>query len=222
LILQAEALERHYRTHGETVRALDGVSLGLAEREVVAVTGPSGSGKSTLLNVLGGLEQPSGGRLLFRGQDIGGLAPRDLAAYRRRQVGMVFQAFNLVRRMTALENVMLPMMLDGLPLPQRRERAIGLLGAVGLGERHAHRPSELSGGEQQRVSIARALANGPALILADEPTGNLDSARSAEILDLLISLNREQGICLVLVTHDESVAARADRRIALRDGKLAV
>ena len=174
-----------------------------------------------MLNVLGGLERPSGGRLLFRGQEIGDLGPRELATYRRKRVGMIFQAFNLVRRMTALENVMLPMLLDGVPLPQRRERAMALLGAVGLGARQVHRPSELSGGEQQRVSIARALANGPALILADEPTGNLDSARSAEILDLLLSLNRDQGICLVLVTHDETVASRADRRIALRDGRLA-
>ncbi len=202
------------------VRALDGVSFGLTEGEIVAITGPSGSGKSTLLNVLGGLEQPTGGRLLYRGEDLGKFGSRALAAYRRRQVGMVFQSFNLIRRMSALENVMLPLVLDGMPLARRRERAAELLGSVGLAGRLHHKPAELSGGEQQRVAIARAIANMPSLVLADEPTGNLDSARSAEILDLLLALHRDRGICLVLVTHDERVAALAQRRLIIRDGRL--
>jgi len=205
----------------EVVRALDGVSFGLAAGEVVAITGPSGSGKSTLLNVLGGLERPSDGRLLYRGADLGLASSRDLAAYRRRQVGMVFQSFNLIRRMTSLENVMLPMALDGVPPAERRARAGDLLARVGLANRREHRPAELSGGEQQRVAIARALANMPAMLLADEPTGNLDSARSAEILELLLELNRERGICLILVTHDERVAEKAGRRLAIRDGRVA-
>lgn len=218
----AEGLERHFSTRGEVVRALDGVSFELAPSQIVAITGPSGSGKSTLLNLLGGLERPTAGRLLVQGQELGRFDHRQLAAYRRRQVGMVFQSFNLVPRLSALDNVALPMLLDGVLKPaERRERAAELLGSVGLAARTSHRPAELSGGEQQRVAIARALANSPQLLLADEPTGNLDSRRAAEILDLLLALNRDRGIALVMVTHDDHVASLAGRRLRMQDGRVA-
>ncbi len=221
MLIQAEALQRYYSTRGEVVRALDGVSFHLAAAEIVAITGPSGSGKSTLLNLLGGLERPTGGRLLFQDEELGKFSNRDLAAYRRRNVGMVFQSFNLIGRMSAIDNVALPLVLDARLRPaERRSRAAELLGSVGLSERLDHRPAELSGGEQQRVAIARALANSPELLLADEPTGNLDSRRAGEILDLLLALNRGRRIALILVTHDERVASMAARRIELQDGKM--
>jgi putative ABC transport system ATP-binding protein len=221
MFLTAANLARHYTTKGGVVKALDGVSVNIAEREVVALVGASGSGKSTLLNLLGGLDRPTGGELRYRGQSLAELDARGLAAYRRREVGMVFQSFNLIAHRSALDNVALPMVFDGVPKAERRRRATALLEAVGLAARATHRPAELSGGEQQRVAIARALANSPGLLLADEPTGNLDSATAAEILDLLVGLNREQGKTLVLITHDEQVASLAGRRIRLRDGKVA-
>jgi len=198
-LIEAADLQRHHRTAGETVRALDGVSLVLEPGEHVALTGPSGSGKSTLLNLLGGLERPTAGRLL----------------------GMVFQSFQLLGRMTALENVVLPLRLGGVPAAERTRRALDLLGIVGLAARADHRPTQLSGGEQQRVAIARALAMGPSVLLADEPTGNLDSARAEEIMDLLATMCRERRLALVVVTHDPVVAERAERQLRLRDGRLA-
>ncbi len=220
MLLHTENLARHYTTRGGAVKALDGVSLSLAEGEVVALVGASGSGKSTLLNLLGGLDRPTGGAFYFRDRNVAEFDSQALARHRRQHVGMVFQSFNLIARMTALENVELPMLFNGLGKAERVGRARSLLESVGLAARAAHKPDELSGGEQQRVAIARALANSPALILADEPTGNLDSATAAEILDLLLALNREQGKTLLLVTHEEEVARLAARRIQLRDGKV--
>lgn len=220
-LIEAVDLQRHHRTAGETVRALDGVSLVLEPGEHVALTGPSGSGKSTLLNLLGGLERPTGGKLLVAGRDLAVLSADELADYRCRQVGMVFQSFQLLGRMTALENVILPMRLGGVVAAERNRRALELLGVVGLAARADHRPAQLSGGEQQRVAIARSLAMGPTVLLADEPTGNLDSARAEEIMDLLATMCRERRLALVVVTHDPVVAARADRQLRLRDGRLA-
>ncbi len=219
-LIEARDLARHYQTPATVVRALDGVSLEIHAGEVVALVGASGSGKSTLLNLLGGLDQPTGGALFFRGQNLAGFDSRSLAAYRRHDVGMVFQSFNLIPHRTALENVMLPLIFAGVSKTDRRDRATQLLASVGLTERRHHRPAELSGGEQQRVAIARALANSPTLLLADEPTGNLDSATTAEILELLVKLNQEQSKTLVLITHEEHVASMANRRIRLRDGKV--
>jgi len=219
-LLETRDLARHYTTAAGVVRALDGVSMVIEDGEVLALVGASGSGKSTLLNLLGGLDRPTGGELLFREKSLAKLASRELAEYRRRDVGMVFQSFNLIPHRTALDNVILPMIFEGKSKAERRDRGIRLLDSVGLGKRASHRPAELSGGEQQRVAIARALANSPPMLLADEPTGNLDSATAAEILQLLLSLNKEQGKTLVLITHDEHVAQIASRRIRLRDGRI--
>lgn len=213
-------LERHYVMGQSVVRALDGVSVSIQAREAVALLGTSGSGKSTLLNLLGGMDRPTAGSLLFEGRDLSTFTSRELAAHRRTNVGMVFQSFNLVSRKTALENVLLPMIFAETPASARRERAADLLARVGLSERMRHRPPELSGGEQQRVAIARALANDPQVLLADEPTGNLDSHTAAELLDLLHRLHGEMGKTLILVTHDERVASIAGRRVYLSDGKV--
>ena len=219
-LLEARNLARYYTTAAGVVPALDGVSLEINEGEVVALVGASGSGKSTLLNLLGGLDRPTGGELLFRGRNLATLAPPELAAYRRRDVGMVFQSFNLIAHRPALDNVVLPMLFEGTAKAERKRRAAELLQSVGLTKRASHRPSELSGGEQQRVAIARSLANSPSMILADEPTGNLDSKTSEEILQLLLALNHDQGKTLVLITHDEHVASMANRCIRLKDGKV--
>ncbi len=206
---------------GESVvRALDGVSVSIEAGELAAMLGTSGSGKSTLLNLLAGMDRPTGGRLLFRGRNLAEFTSSDLALHRRRNVGIVFQSFNLIGRKSALENVMLPMIFDERSVTERRQRAGELLAQVGLAGRAAHRPSELSGGEQQRVAIARALANNPDLVLADEPIGNLDSKTAAEILELLRRLHDEFGRTLLLVTHDDRVASIAHRRIYLSDGKV--
>jgi putative ABC transport system ATP-binding protein len=219
-LLEAKDLARHYTTAGGVVRALDGVSLTIEEGEVVALVGASGSGKSTLLNLLGGLDRPTGGELLFRGRNLAKLESKELAAYRRRDVGMVFQSFNLIPHRPALDNVILPMLFEGVSKAERLSRGASLLESMGLSKRASHRPAELSGGEQQRVAIARSLANSPPMLLADEPTGNLDSATADEILHLLLTLNKEQGKTLVLITHDEHVASVANRRIRLRDGHI--
>jgi putative ABC transport system ATP-binding protein len=184
------------------------------------VTGTSGSGKSTLLNLLGGLDTPSSGEVAFRGRNLAALGRNELARYRRRDVGMIFQSFNLISWRTALENVELPMIYDNTPAATRRERAMSGLSAVGLEDRAHHLPSQLSGGQQQRVAIARAIVNTPALLLADEPTGNLDSATSDEILGIFQRLNDERGITLVLVTHEPDIAAYARRVIRFRDGRI--
>jgi ABC-type lipoprotein export system ATPase subunit len=217
-IIQAEKLNKVYGG-GTAVPALCDISLQVAAGEIVAIQGPSGSGKSTLLNLIGTLDQPTSGRITVDGVDVSSLRGNALADFRRQKIGFVFQLFNLVPALTALENVMLPL------LPYRRglgfkleERAQALLTEMGLSQRLRHLPGQLSGGEQQRVAIARALINQPHLILADEPTGNLDSKRGQEILSLLHQLNQEQGLTMVLVTHDSAVAAEANRIIRLQDG----
>jgi len=204
----------------EVVHALDGVSLSIEEGGFVTVMGPSGSGKSTLLYLLGGLDRPTAGGIRVRGQELTTLDENGLAAYRQREVGFVFQSFNLIPTMTALENVAFPMLFARVPPARRRERARHLLDAVGLADRTDHRPTELSGGQQQRVAIARSMANDPAIVLADEPTGNLDSRTGAEVMAVLARLNLEEGRTMVVVSHDAIVASFADRRIHLLDGRI--
>jgi putative ABC transport system ATP-binding protein len=204
--------------NGRPVTILDGVSLDVAAGEVVAITGPSGSGKSTLLGLIAGLDTPSAGSIAVAGVEVTGLGETALARFRRRTLGFVFQSYHLIPTLTAAENVAVPLELAGVPEPVAAARA--RLAEVGLGERVDHYPAQLSGGEQQRVAIARAVALTPPLLLADEPTGNLDSATGAQIVDLLLALNRERRSTLLLVTHDASLAARAGRAIALRDGRV--
>ena len=204
--------------NGRPVTILDGVSLDVAAGEVVAITGPSGSGKSTLLGLIAGLDTPSAGSIAVDGVEVTDLGETALARFRRRTLGFVFQSYHLIPTLTAAENVAVPLELAGVPEPLAAARA--RLAEVGLGERADHYPAQLSGGEQQRVAIARAVALTPPLLLADEPTGNLDSATGAQIVDLLLALNRERRSTLLLVTHDASLAARAGRAIALRDGRV--
>ena len=200
------------------VRALDQVSLKIRAREFVAVMGPSGSGKSTLLHLIGALDKPTSGRVLVNGQDIN--AQRDLDGFRSRTVGFIFQLHNLIPTLTAMENVEVPMQGQGLNDRARRARAAELLGLVGLGERVNHLPGQLSGGQRQKVAIARALANNPAIVLADEPTGNLDSTSGNEVMSVLEQLTREQGTTIMLVTHDPNVARRTQRILIMRDGQI--
>jgi putative ABC transport system ATP-binding protein len=216
-MLQIENLTKTYRLGNVEVPALRGVSFTINDGEVIAIMGRSGSGKSTLMSILGCLDLPTSGRYLLDGQDIFGLNDDRLAAIRNRKIGFVFQQFNLLSRTTTRRNVEMPMMYAGVGRG-RRQRAESALEAVGLAHRMNHRPSELSGGEQQRVAIARALVNNPALILADEPTGNLDSHTGEEIVNLLLDLNKQRNLTLVLVTHDPDIAARALRTIRLIDG----
>ncbi len=202
------------------VRALDGVTMQIAEGEFVAVMGPSGSGKSTAMNILGCLDRPTSGRYLFKGTDVTTLSVDQLAMLRRHFLGFVFQGFNLLARTTAFDNLELPLIYQRIDKAKRRALVHEALKIVGLSDREHHTPAELSGGQQQRVAIARAIVTKPALLLADEPTGNLDSARSHEIMQLLTTLNRQQGLTVVLVTHEEDIAAYARRRIEFRDGKI--
>jgi len=218
-LIAAENLVKLYRMGDETVHALDGVSFTIPRGDYCAIVGPSGSGKSTLMNIVGGLDTPTSGRIVIDGADIGALDDEGLAQFRNRTIGFVFQSFNLLARMTALENVELPMIYAGILPAERRERAAALLSRVGLGERLSHRPTQLSGGQQQRVAIARALAGRPALLLADEPTGALDTHTGQEILALFNELNRE-GVTIVIVTHDLEVAQAAKRTIEMRDGHI--
>ena len=218
-LIEARGLVKTYTMGDQTVHALRGVSLDIAEGEFVAIMGASGSGKSTLMNILGGLDLPTAGSYHLAGEALEGMAPDQLAAIRNRRIGFVFQQFNLLPRTTARENVELPMVYAGVRAAERHARATAALERVGLGERTGHTPAELSGGQQQRVAIARALVNTPSLILADEPTGALDSQTSDDIMRLLTALNA-QGMTVVLVTHESDVAAWARRRILFRDGHI--
>ncbi|MCS7282876.1 MAG: ABC transporter ATP-binding protein [Anaerolineae bacterium] len=219
VLLQTEGLRRDFPMGHTVVHALDGVNLTVEEGEFLGVMGPSGSGKSTLLHLLGGLDRPTAGHIWVRGRDLTVLDENELAAYRRREVGFIFQSFYLVPTMTALQNVEFPMLFARVPPARRRERALYLLERVGLADRRHHRPTELSGGEQQRVAIARALANDPILILADEPTGNLDSRTGAEVMQLLAELNAE-GRTVILVSHDLAMIAYTRRHIRMLDGRI--
>lgn len=218
--IQLSALERHFPRGETAVQALRGLNLTITSGEFVALVGPSGSGKSTLLNLLGGLDRPTAGELWLNGSPLHRADDGARTRHRKEQVGFIFQSFNLLPRLTALENVAVPLMLSGVPKGEREERARAMLERVGLGQRMDHYPAELSGGEQQRTAVARALVHNPALILADEPTGNLDSATGESIMSLLQTLNREQGITLIVVTHNPDVAAYADRIVRLRDGEI--
>ena len=212
-------LIRQYRMGPTVVSAVAGIDLTIDAGEAVALVGPSGSGKSTLLNLLGGLDRPSSGEIWVDGENIARASAKRLVEHHKRRVGFVFQSFNLLPYRTALENVEVPLMISGISPKERRARAGALLEKVGLGARTSHRPSELSGGEQQRVAIARSLANEPSILLADEPTGNLDSATGTGVMTLLKELN-QGGLTLILVTHDMTVAGYADRIVRLRDGKI--
>lgn len=220
VLLQVQGLQKAYRLGRTWIEVLRGVNLELKRGEFVAVLGASGAGKSTLLHLLGGLDRPDAGRIVFDGRELSGLSERELAEFRNRRVGFVFQSFCLLPELDALENTSLPARLARVPARDADARARLLLERVGLKDRIEHKPLELSGGEQQRVAIARALINSPDLVLADEPTGNLDSRTGAGILDLLEELRREEHITLVVATHDAHVAARADRVMELVDGRL--
>ena len=219
-LIFSRGLTRRYQVGKTAVTALTELDLTILRGEFTALVGPSGSGKSTLLNLIGGLDRPSGGEVSVDGLSLVAANEQQLVDYRRTKVGFIFQSFNLLPTFTALENVEAPMMLAEVPRNERRTRATSLLESVGLAPRISHKPNELSGGEKQRVAIARALANRPALLLADEPTGNLDTKTGAAVLDLLCDLVRKNGLTLVMVTHDLEVASRADRIIHLRDGNI--
>jgi putative ABC transport system ATP-binding protein len=221
-LIRTVELRKSYALGDVTVHALRGVSLDVEAGSFVAVVGASGSGKSTLMNILGLLDRPSSGAYFLDGQDVSDFDRDRRAAYRNRKIGFVFQSFNLLPRTSALENVELPLLYNGRAhtLEQRHEKAMALLNAVGLGTRTHHTPSQLSGGQQQRVAIARALVNDPEVVLADEPTGNLDSRTSVEIMDILQRLNREQRITIILITHEHDIAEYAARVVTVRDGRV--
>ena len=218
-LLVAEGLEKDYRSGGEVVRVLRGASLEIRPSEVVALVGASGVGKSTLLHLLGALDRPRAGRVLFDGEDVFARSEAGLARYRRHDIGMIFQFYNLLGDMSALENAMVPALLARRPASEAREQAAATLSEVGLGDRLKHRPGELSGGEQQRVAIARALMNGPHVILADEPTGNLDPKTSEVIYDLVLRLQAERGIAFLIATHNPDLAKKAERAYRLLEGR---
>ena len=218
-MIRARNLTRIYSLGGGEVRALDGVDLDLERGEYAAIMGASGSGKSTFMNMIGALDRPTSGTLTVDGSELGDRSPDQLAAFRNKSVGFVFQQFNLLARTSALENVALPLIYRGWSAARRRERAAHCLEQVGLADRMANHPSQLSGGQQQRVAIARALAGEPAMLLADEPTGALDSRTSDDVMDIFDGLNAT-GITIILVTHEDDVGARARRRIVFRDGRI--
>ncbi|MBP9184175.1 MAG: ABC transporter ATP-binding protein [Fuscovulum sp.] len=220
-LIEFRQVARHYGSGEAEVRALDGVDLVIGRGEFVAIMGPSGSGKSTAMNIIGCLDRPTAGQYLFDGTPVEDLSPDARALLRRHYLGFVFQGFNLLARTSALENVELPLIYKGLARRDREARARAALAKVGLQGREGHDPSQLSGGQQQRVAIARALASDPMVILADEPTGNLDSARSHEIMALLQALNRDEGMTIVMVTHEADIAAYAGRLIVFSDGRIA-
>jgi putative ABC transport system ATP-binding protein len=212
---------RLYRMGGETINALAGIDLKVSEGEFITIVGPSGSGKSTLLNIIGGLDTPTIGRIEVDGQDLSKASDRELSLYRNKKVGFIFQTFNLQPAHTALENVSLPLVFAKVPLWRRKRIAREVMKTVGLSDRLRHKPNQLSGGERQRVAIARALVNDPKILLADEPTGNLDSKTGEQIMELLTRLNKERGITLLLVTHDLKTADYADRMLRMLDGQVA-
>ncbi len=216
-VIRSEGLAKHYKLGSETVKALDGVDLVIERGEFVAIMGPSGSGKSTFMNLLGCLDTPTAGEYWLNGERVSELSDDELARVRNRSIGFVFQTFNLLPRATSLHNVELPLIYAGVGAKERRQRAEDKLKLVGLADRMDHRPPELSGGQRQRVAVARALVNEPALLLADEPTGNLDSKTSDEIMDVMVKLNNE-GQTIVLVTHEHDIAEYAQRQVHLRDG----
>ena len=220
--IQASNLTRIFAVGEEKVRALDGIDLTLEKGVLAAIVGPSGSGKSTLLALLGGLDTPTSGSITVDGGELSGMSPDELAEYRRTSVGFIFQDFFLLGHLTALENVEIPMKLAGVPHAEQKERARELIALVGLDSRGGHRPRQLSGGERQRVAIARALANRPKLLLADEPTGNLDTKTGHAITDMLVELNSEKGITMVVVTHNLEVAALAKQQLRMLDGRFEV
>ncbi|TCP43074.1 ABC transporter ATP-binding protein [Rhodovulum marinum] len=219
-VIEFRDVARVYGSGAAEVRALDGVSLTVEKGEFVAVMGPSGSGKSTAMNIMGCLDRPSSGHYLFDGVEVGGLTRDQRALLRRHYLGFIFQGYNLLARTTALQNVELPLIYKGLGRAERKAAALAALDKVGLADRAHHDPSQLSGGQQQRVAIARALATGPQVVLADEPTGNLDTRRSVEIMDLLQALNRKDGLTIVMVTHEEDMAEYASRLIWMVDGQI--
>jgi putative ABC transport system ATP-binding protein len=219
MLIDIRDITKVYEMGEEKVHALSGVTLGVSKGEYIAIMGPSGSGKSTLMNLIGCLDTPSSGSYILNGREVGTMTDDELAAIRNQEIGFVFQTFNLLPRTTALQQVELPLVYSGLPRKERRERAVKALAAVNLSDRMGHQPSEMSGGQRQRVAIARALINDPSILLADEPTGNLDSATGIEIMALFDQLN-ERGNTIVLVTHEEDIAAHARRIVRLRDGKI--
>jgi len=219
VIVDVQDLRKSYMMGDTLVRALDGVSLAFDEGDYVAIMGPSGSGKSTLLNLLGCIDRPTTGRYLLGGQDVSTLSDNELSDIRSRRLGFIFQSYNLIPQLTVLENIEVPLYYQGLPEHESRERAAALAELVGLSARLKHRPNELSGGQQQRAAIARALANHPLVLLADEPTGNLDSATGREILAMLDNLN-QQGRTIIMVTHDPDVARRTSRVVRMADGRV--
>jgi putative ABC transport system ATP-binding protein len=218
LIIQATGVQKVYHTGQVSVQALRGVDLSVRRGEMVAVMGPSGSGKTTLLNCLSGLDAADQGQIAIEGVSLSGMADRERTAYRARRMGFVFQFYNLLPVLSAAENVELPLLVAGVRQREARRRALEALAQVGLDKRASHRPAELSGGERQRTTIARALVNRPALVWADEPTGDLDSETATEIMDMLVKLNREQRLTFILVTHDRGVGARCGRIVRMRDG----
>lgn len=215
-----EKVTKEYRLGGNVIRALDGMELKIPPEVMVSIVGPSGSGKTTLLNILGAMDKPTSGKVFIAGTELEGLSEAELTAYRRRTVGFIFQDYGLIPNLSALENVMLPMEFARVPKVAAKESARHLLEAVALGQRGSHRPNRLSGGEQQRVAIARALANDPAIILADEPTGNLDSKTGKEIVDLLKKLVEERRKTVIVVTHNQSVVEATDLRLHIQDGRI--
>jgi len=221
-VISLQDLRKTYQLGDNTVHALRGVSLDIEAGEFVTITGPSGSGKSTLMHILGCLDRPTGGKMFLNGKDVSNLSRSDLADIRNKQIGFVFQGFNLLPRTTAVENVEVPLLYSRpvIPAAERRRRALAALQSIGLGERAEHHPNQLSGGQQQRVAIARALVTNPSVILADEPTGNLDTATSIEVMQLLQDLREKRKITVILITHEPDIAAYGTRIIAVRDGAI--
>ncbi len=219
MLIDIHDITKVYDMGEERIRALDGVTLGVERGEYVAIMGPSGSGKSTLMNLIGCLDTPTSGSYVLNGREVARMTDDELAQIRNQEIGFVFQTFNLLPRTNALHQVELPLVYTGIPKKERRERAVRALEAVGLGDRMGHHPNELSGGQRQRVAVARALINDPSILLADEPTGNLDSQTGAEIMALFDELN-SRGNAIILVTHEEDIAAHARRIVRLRDGKV--